>query len=344
MNRNPRVFHDRFISINADLVIVPKIERCAGVAGQKFSVYIGVATGASHLGTAILQWQVDGGPKGKIALRATAPLGFADAGRVEFDLPQVSESQMLTLRFDLQEAGIVRATNEVQIALYPKRPTKELPKLAVADPQLATHARGLGYQIVPFAQAEVVLTHALDAGDIVQLQGGARYVVLADGTEITQGNRRLDHGRREQPFILAVDDTPGLPIGTEAQLPNINLIARQGSMWRGDWIAGFSWIHRTGAFVSIPGGPLVDMSMSDVIPHHVMTGFRTWEFGGSVQAGIVVGWVHKPAVLIGTRRVGRGGLMASTFRLCRQKPGVDPVASALFDALITQATLIKTDG
>ena len=55
-------------------------------------------------------------------------------------------------------------------------------------------------------------------------------------------------------------------------------------------------------------------------------GFRAWEFGGPVHAGIVVGWVHKPVALIAERRVGKGGLVASTFRLFGSVPGADPVA------------------
>ena len=250
---------------------------------------------------------------------------------------------MLTVRFRLVEAGIERASNQVQIAVYPPRQTAGLAKLAVQDPGLASHARALGYAVVPTEQADVVLAHALDAADIARLQAGARYLVLADGTMKTMGNLRLDAGRREQPFLNIIDDTPGLPMAAESQSPNINLIARAGTMWRGDWIAGFSWIRRDGPFATIPGGPLVDLSMSDVIPHHVMTGFRTWEYGGAVQAGIVVGWVHKPAVLIGSRRVGRGWLVASTFRLRHPTAAQDPVACALFDALIQQAMGLMPD-
>jgi 3-oxoacyl-[acyl-carrier-protein] synthase-3 len=77
-------------------------------------------------------------------------------------------------------------------------------------------------------------------------------------------------------------------LGSESQMPNINLIARHGTMWRGDWIAGFSWIRRDGAFAALPGGPLLDLSFDRVVPHHVMTGFRGWEYGGPVQAGLVV--------------------------------------------------------
>jgi hypothetical protein len=137
-----------------------------------------------------------------------------------------------------------------------------------------------------------------------------------------------------------VDETPGIPVGPIFPLPNITLTARHGTMWRGDWIAGFSWIRREGAFADLPGGPLIDLSYSGVVPRHVMGGWAGWEFAGAVTAGLVVGWVHKPVALIGEKRLGQGGLVASTFRLMAAD---DPVADALLDALIVQATQMPLD-
>jgi hypothetical protein len=167
------------------------------------------------------------------------------------------------------------------------------------------------------------------------MQSGAKYLLIADGS----GGLRLrkDTPPRDQPFIPIVDDIPGLPISQEGQMPNMALHARQGTIWRGDWIAGFSWIRRAGVFADIPGGPLVDLSFDRVIPHHVLTGFRTWEYGGPVHAGLVVGWCNKPAALIAERMVGRGHLVATTFRLRTDAPGKDPVATALTHALLRLA-------
>jgi hypothetical protein len=79
---------------------------------------------------------------------------------------------------------------------------------------------------------------------------------------------------------------------------------------------------------------MFDLSFDRVVPTHVLGGFEPWEYGGPVQAGLVVGWVHKAAATIASRRVGRGGLVATTFRLLSDPPGEDPVAAALFDALV----------
>ena len=342
MNRNPRVFHDRFATINADVVIVPRVARYAGVAGEAFQVGLAVASGGMAVSGAVLTWQVEGA-SGEIALDALPAVGVAELGVVSLVLPLAASNRMVAIDLTLTAGEKVIARNRVEIATYLPRRIAGLPTVGSDDAALAAYARALGYGVVAVEEAEVILTHGLTPADIARLQGGARVLVLADGTVKTQGNLRVDRRGREQPFMAIVDEVPGMPIGAEAVLPNIGLVARHGTMWRGDWIAGFSWIRRDGAFADLPGGPLLDLSFDKVVPHQVMTGFRGPDYAGSVQAGLVVGWVHKPAALIAERRVGRGGLVASTFRLMTEAAGVDPVAGYLFDALIRAAKGLKVD-
>ena len=342
MNRNPRVFHNRFAEVNADVVIVPRVARYSGVAGQGFSFGLAVAAGGQAVAPGVLRWTLEG-LTAEVAVPAVAALGVAELGSVGVTLPVGGGNRMAGIDLALLVGGVEVARNRVEVAIYAQRIGAGLPSVASDDADLTDYAAGLGYEVRPVGQADVVLTRGLTAGDIGLLQSGARYLVLADGIVKTQGNLRVDLRGREQPFMPIVDDVPGMPVGSEAVLPNIGLVARHGSMWRGDWIAGFSWIRRDGEFADMPGGPLVDLSFDKVVPHHVMTGFRGLDFAGAVQAGIVVGWVHKPAALIAERRVGRGGLVASTFRLMTEAPGVDPVAGYLFDALVRKAGALVVD-
>ena len=115
------------------------------------------------------------------------------------------------------------------------------------------------------------------------------------------------------------------------------VVRRSGTMWQGDWISPFSWLRRDGPFARIPGGPLVDHAFDRVIPNHVVAGCSTWDFQARVHAGMVIGWVHKPAGLIVERERGRGKIVVTTFRLLEDAPGVDPVATALLDGLLELA-------
>ncbi len=338
MNREPRAFGTVFPTINADIVIVPGVDRYSGTEGEIFRFSPAVATGGATLSGATLSWRAETGETGTIGIPDTASLSVASLGNIDIFLPAAARNRMFRVDLSVTVGRAVVATNQIDIALYARRATSGLPKVASGSPALSDYAAGLGYPVVAAGAADVILSHALDAADIMRMQAGARYVVLADGTVKTNGNLRVDTGRREQPFIPVVDDTPGLPGNPEGPLPNINLVQRHGTLWRGDWIAGFSWIRRKGPFADIPGGPLVDLSFDRVIPHHVMTGFRAWEYGGPVHAGVTVGWVHKPAALIAERQVGEGRLVASTFRLMTDPPGADPVAAHLFDCLVRAAT------
>jgi hypothetical protein len=125
--------------------------------------------------------------------------------------------------------------------------------------------------------------------------------------------------------------------GAYFSFPGYNLVDRHKTIWRGDWVGNFSWLRRDGVFSHIPGGPLLDLSFNRVVPHQVMTGFRPWEFQGRVHAGVVVGWVHKPAAFIIEKRLGRGKLVATTFRLQSETAADDPVAAALYDGLLRLA-------
>jgi Glycosyl hydrolases family 2, TIM barrel domain/Glycosyl hydrolases family 2/Glycosyl hydrolases family 2, sugar binding domain len=343
MNRNPRVFHDRFAAINTDLVIVPVIEHYCASAGKTFRFKVMVATGGKRCPQgAILVWSLGAIVSADIRLAAVESLESVAVADITVDIPDDHAGGIEHLRFSLQDGESELAQNSVAISIYPTRDTSILPAISSDDPALLAFAEGLGYRVGKAGEQIIRFVNGLGREHITDLQSGARYVVLADGKVKTHGNLRTDAPSREQPFIPIVDGVPGNLPNADSQLPNINLLARHGTMWRGDWIASFSWIRRSGAFASIPGGPLLDLSFDRVAPRHVMTGFRPWEFDGLVHSGLVVGWAHKPAVLIGERRIGKGLMVATTFRLTHDAPGVDPVAAALFDALVKTAAGSKS--
>jgi hypothetical protein len=72
------------------------------------------------------------------------------------------------------------------------------------------------------------------------------------------------------------------------------------------------------------------------MPKLVLTGIPQRDYPTDVLAGMFVGWVHKPAVAAGIRRLGRGAVLATTFRLAGNL-GDDPVATHLFAHLLREA-------
>ncbi|WEK05623.1 MAG: glycoside hydrolase family 2 TIM barrel-domain containing protein [Candidatus Devosia phytovorans] len=340
IERNPRVFHDVFAQINTDTVIVPRPKRYAAYEGEVLDVEVTVATGGNSIPEgAVLRWS--GEVSGSVAIAATAPVSSTSPGTLKLDLPASGVSRMVKLEFVLEAGGQTLARNSLDLSVYAKRKTDGLPTISTKHARLAEHARCLGYAVVE--NGDVELRHAVDTADADAMNAGKRFVILADGSVPTNKNLRVDMPDGELPHRSIVADDKQFRASTEQHLPGINLVERDGTIWRGDWIAGFSWLRREGPFAGIPGGPIFDLSFSDVVPHYLLTGFRVWEYGSTVHAGIVVGWVHKPAATIVEKPVGRGGVVATTFRLTREAPGADPVAAALFDAVIQAAVELPVD-
>lgn len=333
MNRNPRRFAADFARVNAEAVILTRVARPAVWLGEAFEVDLAIASGGQGLVEGRVEWRIEG-QSGVVALEAVAPLAVSRWARLRVEMPRDGASRTVTLQLSYRVGGQVLAESAVALAAYRRPGSAGLPRVA-APSELHPWLKSLGLVPVFSAEADLHVVRSLSEQDIARMQAGARYLVLADGTKAS--TLRSDLGRREPPGLVWTDGEPGLPAPRDRLLPNMSLVARHGTMWRGDWIAGFSWLRRDGAFAALPGGPMIDATFDRVVPHHVLTGFRPWEFGGPVQAGLVVGWVHKPAALIASRPVGRGNVMISTFRLFQDAPGTDPVAATLLEALIQSA-------
>lgn len=335
MNRNPRRFAEDFAAVNAEAVILPGASRHAVWPGEELGLTLKLSSGGKALPAAELIWQAEG-QEGRIATPAVPALQVADLTGPRLSFGDEAGARMVRLSFRLEAAGKVLARAHLDLALH-LRPGAPPVAAVDAPEEMRPHLAALG--ITHDAAAPLALRRILSPEDISAMQKGRKIILLPD--EEAGRSLRSDPARREPPDLIFTDGQPGLPAFPDSQLPNMTLIPRHGTMWRGDWIASFSWIRRSGAFRRLPGGPMLDLSYDRVVPTHVLGGFRTWEFGGPVHAGLVVGWVHKPAALIAERRVGKGAVLVSTFRLFQDAPGQDPVATSLLASLIDAALAMK---
>ncbi len=337
LRRNPRVFHDRFVEANGETVIVPTMRRRAVWAGDTMDLEVVVAAGGRRVDAgAVLRWMWDE-HSGEVALAAVPPLSTCAPQRVSVAVPADAPSGPAAMTFTLRDsAGATLATTTADFAVFQRASGAPAPTVAASDAELGAYLAALGYRVVAPETADLVVARGVDAADVEAIRLGRRVLVLADGA--SRGNLRLDEAPREQPFMRVIDGRAGLPAPTHHSFPGLGVTDRHGTMWRGDWISSFGWLDRHGPFAALPGGPLLDLSFDRVVPEVVLTGFQPWEYESRVHAGVVVGWVHKPAATIGERWFGAGKLVATTFRLTRDAPGVDPVAATLLHALIECAT------
>ena len=108
---------------------------------------------------------------------------------------------------------------------------------------------------------------------------------------------------------------------------------RVGTPWDGQWMGAFTWRRMDGPWSGLPGGPTLDEHWSGLMPNHVLTGFPSTAFGGLVDSGVAVGWLHHAAAFVKRSFLGKGWLTASTFDLTSPQAQENPLAAHLMKAL-----------
>jgi hypothetical protein len=318
MRRNPRVFHHMFGAINAETVVIPRWDRVAYWEGEPVEIGLAAANGGGDaIDGAEISWSVDAAGLGGAEPVDVAPAGVHAGRAARFHAPKTGETASIhRVEFELTTDAGILATNHLDLAIYPARNSASAQRIAVWSPDGAVGERlgALGYRIADGRdEADVVVATALDGDLCTAIRDGARVVLLLDG-----------------PCALQ-------PVFPHWQA--VHVVSRAGTQWQGDWASSFSWLRRRGPFAGIPGGPLLDHAFDRVIPNHVIANCNTLDFQARVHAGIVVGWVHKPAALLVERDYGLGRMAATTFRLLEDAPGADPTATALLDGLIALAAM-----
>jgi hypothetical protein len=311
MRSNPRVFHELFHTINDDTVIVPRVERAAFWSGETLRLPLRVAHGGGKALEGATLDVLSDWPQ-TIAIARIEPASVRDLGEIDVALPEVDKPCMRRVSLVLRVGDRVVARNEIELALHPRRHASPDLSLWSPDPEARVRLQGLGYRLAAAwgaADVVVALQSTPELADYVR--GGGRAVLLPD----------------EEGAL-----TPFFP-----HWQNVKVVARDGTLWRGDWASSFAWLRRRGAFRNLPGGPLIDQTFDRVIPTHVISGCNLLDFHARVHAALAVGWIHKPVGLVVERNYGEGHIVISTLRLLRDPPGADPTATALFDALATAA-------
>lgn len=311
MRRNPRVFHHAFHAINSDTVILASADKSAYWAGDKARLSLALAHGAGERLAGTELEVTFASEARKVTVPPVDAGEVAELGEIEIALPAASSSQVEPATLKLfGSQGEVLASNAMDVAVYSRAEAEAEPKTAFwsPDPDLCERVTALGYPMAEsLAAGDLVVARRHDAELAAFVRGGGRLLLLTEDEDSLY------------PFF--------------PHWQNVRVVRRRNTLWQGDWASSFSWLDRKSAFADIPGGPLIDGAFDRVIPHHVISGCNLLDFQGRVHAGIVVGWIHKPAALIVERGYGKGRIVASTFRLFVDPPGADPTATVLLRCL-----------
>ena len=79
---------------------------------------------------------------------------------------------------------------------------------------------------------------------------------------------------------------------------------------------------------------MLDEHWIGLTPNHVLTGFLAPAFGGLVDAGMAVGWLHLAAGFVKRSFLGKAWLTVSTFDLTSESAAENPLAPHLLRAIV----------
>ena len=78
---------------------------------------------------------------------------------------------------------------------------------------------------------------------------------------------------------------------------------------------------------------MLDEHWAGLMPKYVLTGFPSTAFGGLIDSGMTVGWLHLAAAFTKRSFLGRAWITVATFELTSEKAAQHPLAPHLLRTL-----------
>ena len=310
MARNPKVFYKDIADINADDVILPDTDRTALWEGETAEIQVAVSQySVRDLSNSRIDWSVEGTSlAGTIDKVNPVQADVVKLRAIKFKVPNVSKSRRARLNLKLVSGGKTVAKNHLDLYLFPRSSSKPTTSVKLYAPDHGAALKKLGYTVVgKQEQADVVVTGYLTEDLRQYLLQGGRVLWLAES-----------------------DDAQQTPL---AGYYGAHVAPRAGSPWTGDWASNFNWLSQDVLFKDIPMAGTVDFAFADLTPEHVIHGIHPNYYQTEVHSGLFLGWIQKVVALISERRIGRGKLMISTYRL-KDNLTKHPVADVLVRDLL----------
>ena len=305
---NVRAFGDRLNALQQPWLVVARPERTALRSGETITVPVRLAGAGRLAADATLTWRF-AGTTGSIAL----PPGLTGSGEVTLSLTAPSATAIDLSHLELEardgSGGLLgRGTHEFCIV----PPIADAPALEPADEGAKALLASLG---LPGTSGGTLLATQLTTPLREQLVAGRKVLLVANSMQSLSDPER------------------NVPVGDGANFPKMQIREREGTPWDGRWMGAFSWRRTDGPWAGLPNGPMLDEHWGGLIPKYVLTGFRSTAFGGLVDAGIAVAWLHKAAALSKRTFLGKGWMTVSTFDFTSDEARSNPLAPHVLKAL-----------
>jgi Glycosyl hydrolases family 2/Glycosyl hydrolases family 2, sugar binding domain len=305
----PRAFAERLANLQRPWLIIARAPRTAVRPGERLDVSVRLAGAAEPLEGARLIWRL-ADKSGDAALGRDPTMIALTAGSVD-------AIAIVPLELEARDSGgRLLSRNAMELCIVP--PVGDAaPSLFPIDGAAWSALAAIGWpnRAATAEEAEIVLATRLTTPVRASLIAGRKAVLIANSADaLTDPQRRL-------------------PPDDRHNFPSMLLRARQGTPWDGQWMGAFAWRRTDGPWSGLPGGPMLDEHWIGLLPSHVLTGFPSTAYGGLVDSGIAVGWLHHAAALSKRSFLGKAWLTMSTFALTSIEAADNPLAPHLLKAL-----------
>jgi hypothetical protein len=310
VQNHSRAFAGRLANLQQPWLILAQTPCTAIRAGERFEVSVRLAGAAETPDGAQLKWrfadQSGEAALGREPITIALSAGAADAiAIVPLELEARERRGRVVLSCNALELCVVPSFSGAAPSLFPVDATASGLLAAIGWPNRAATAD----------EAEVLIASRLTTPVREALIAGRKVLLVANSSD------------------ALIDPERTLPLNDRHNFPSMLLRERAGTPWDGQWMGAFTWRRMEGPWSSLPGGPMLDEHWSGLLPNHVLTGFPSTAFGGLVDAGVAVGWLHHAAAFVKRSFLGKGWLTVSTFDLTSPQAQANPLAAHLLKAL-----------
>jgi hypothetical protein len=309
VQNHPRAFAGRLAELQRPWLVIAQTASTAVRADERFEVFVRLAGAVDPPEGARLAWRF-AGRSGEAAL-GRDPTTIALSARA------ADVIAVVPLELDARDGkGRVLSRNALELCVVPPL-TGTTPSLFPVDAAASSLLAAIGWpkRAATVEDAETLVATRLTTPIREALIAGRKVVLIANSPD------------------ALIDPERKLPLNDRHNFPMMLLRERAGTPWDGQWMGAFTWRRMEGPWSGLPGGPMLDEHWSGLLPNHVLTGFPSTAFGGLVDAGVAVGWLHHAAAFVKRSFLGKGWLTVSTFDLTSAKAHQNPLATHLLKAL-----------
>jgi hypothetical protein len=309
VQNHPRAFAERLANLQQPWLIIAQTPRTAVRTGERFEVSVRLAGAADLPESARLKWRF-ADQSGEASLGPDLTILAIAAGAAEV-------IAIVPLELEAQDSkGRLLSRNTLELCVAPPL-SVAAPSLFPIDDAASSLLAAIGWtnRAATIEDAEVLLATRLTTPVREALLAGRKIVLIANSAE------------------ALIDPERKLPLNDRHNFPMMLLRERGGTPLDGQWMGAFTWRRTEGPWSTMPGGPMLDEHWSGLLPNHVLTGFPSTAFGGLVESGVAVGWLHHAAAFVKRSFLGNGWLTVSTFDLTSPQAQANPLAAHLLKAL-----------